>query len=155
PPADAGAPDTGLPPDLAPRSADATADRGGLADAAAPPIAPVMAGGCACRSARSEAPWSGPCLLIALMALGARRRGKAPPDRLLSLPVVAKAEAALAAGAVGGQSLLESVYREHAALVKRWALRLGGPAIDVEDTVQEVFLVVQRRLPEFRGDARI
>lgn len=43
----------------------------------------------------------------------------------------------------------------HAGSVSRWAERLGGPGIDVEDVVQDVFLIVQRRLPEFRGEAQI
>jgi len=48
-----------------------------------------------------------------------------------------------------------SLYREHAAQVARWASRLGGQNIDVEDVVHQVFLVAQRRLPAFRGDAKI
>jgi RNA polymerase sigma-70 factor (ECF subfamily) len=47
------------------------------------------------------------------------------------------------------------LYRTHAQTVARWASRLGGPSVDVEDVVQEVFLVVQRRLDGFRGDAHI
>jgi RNA polymerase sigma-70 factor (ECF subfamily) len=47
------------------------------------------------------------------------------------------------------------VYREHAATVARWAARLGGPAADVEDITQEVFLVVNRRLADFRGEGRV
>jgi RNA polymerase sigma-70 factor (ECF subfamily) len=34
-------------------------------------------------------------------------------------------------------------------------MRLVGPCGDFEDVVQDVFLVVRRRLPEFRGDAEI
>jgi RNA polymerase sigma-70 factor (ECF subfamily) len=49
----------------------------------------------------------------------------------------------------------ESLYRAHASTVARWALRLLGPKGDADDVVQDVFLVVQRRLPEFRGDAEI
>src|SRR5262245_35763104 len=52
-------------------------------------------------------------------------------------------------------SPVADLYRAHAQTVARWASRLGGPAIDVEDVVQEVFLVVQRRLREFRGDAAV
>src|SRR5262249_44087441 len=52
-------------------------------------------------------------------------------------------------------SPVADLYRAHAQTVARWASRLGGPAIDVEDVVQEVFLVVQRRLREFRGEAEI
>lgn len=48
-----------------------------------------------------------------------------------------------------------ALYRAHAQTVARWACRLGGPAIDVEDVVQEVFLTVHRLLPEFRGEAKI
>jgi RNA polymerase sigma-70 factor (ECF subfamily) len=45
-----------------------------------------------------------------------------------------------------------SLYRMHAAKVGRWAARLGGPSIEVEDVVQEVFLVAKRRLGSFRSD---
>jgi len=60
-------------------------------------------------------------------------------------------------GAVGATAPLTfaGVYGEHAATVARWAARLGGPAADVEDITQEVFLVVNRRLAEFRGDGRV
>jgi RNA polymerase sigma-70 factor (ECF subfamily) len=47
------------------------------------------------------------------------------------------------------------LYREHAARVARWARHLGGPLLDVDDLVQEIFLVAQRRLPEFRGDGQL
>ena len=45
-----------------------------------------------------------------------------------------------------------ALYRTYAAKVGRWAARLGGPSIEVEDVVQEVFLVAKRRLPAFRTD---
>ena len=48
-----------------------------------------------------------------------------------------------------------AVYAEHAATVARWAARLAGPSADVEDITQEVFVVVSRRLPEFRGQSRM
>jgi RNA polymerase sigma-70 factor (ECF subfamily) len=47
------------------------------------------------------------------------------------------------------------IYRAHAETVARWAALLGGPGIDVEDVVHEVFLVAHRRLPEFRGDGKV
>jgi RNA polymerase sigma-70 factor (ECF subfamily) len=47
----------------------------------------------------------------------------------------------------------EAIYAEHAQTVARWAARLGGPAADVEDITQEVFVVVNRRLGEFRGES--
>ena len=50
---------------------------------------------------------------------------------------------------------LDSLYRAHAATVARWASRLAGPEADVEDLVHEIFLVAGRRLPEFRGDAKV
>jgi RNA polymerase sigma-70 factor (ECF subfamily) len=50
---------------------------------------------------------------------------------------------------------LDAVYREHAQTVARWIAHLGGPRLDVDDAVHEVFLVVGRRLPEFRGDAKV
>lgn len=47
---------------------------------------------------------------------------------------------------------IETLYTTHAESVARWAARLGGPGIDAEDVVQDVFVVAQRRLHEFRGD---
>jgi RNA polymerase sigma-70 factor (ECF subfamily) len=45
-----------------------------------------------------------------------------------------------------------SLYRTYATKVGRWAARLGGPSIEVDDVVQEVFLVAKRRLVSFRAD---
>jgi len=50
---------------------------------------------------------------------------------------------------------LEAIYRRHAAQVSHWAARLLGHGADSEDIVHQVFLVAQRRLQEFRGDAKI
>jgi RNA polymerase sigma-70 factor (ECF subfamily) len=50
---------------------------------------------------------------------------------------------------------LETLYRTHATAVARWAAKLAGPLVDVDDLVHEIFLVVRRRLPEFRGDAKV
>jgi RNA polymerase sigma-70 factor (ECF subfamily) len=47
-----------------------------------------------------------------------------------------------------------ALYRAHAQTVARWAARLGGPTVDVDDVVQEVFLTVHRLLSGFRGDAK-
>jgi RNA polymerase sigma-70 factor (ECF subfamily) len=41
---------------------------------------------------------------------------------------------------------VEELYRTHERTVLRWAARLGGPDIDAEDVVQDVFLVAKRRL---------
>jgi RNA polymerase sigma-70 factor (ECF subfamily) len=50
---------------------------------------------------------------------------------------------------------LDDVYRSHSGDVARWVGHLGGPAADVDDLVHEIFLVVDRRLPEFRGEAKL
>ncbi|MCB9715030.1 MAG: sigma-70 family RNA polymerase sigma factor [Myxococcales bacterium] len=50
-----------------------------------------------------------------------------------------------------GRSALETLYREHAGFVWRAVRRLGVPEAAAEDVVQEVFLVVRRRLPEYEG----
>ncbi|HUB09483.1 MAG TPA: sigma-70 family RNA polymerase sigma factor [Myxococcales bacterium] len=47
------------------------------------------------------------------------------------------------------------IYRLHAGDVTRWVARLGGPRMELEDAVQEVFVIVQRELPRFRGEARL
>jgi RNA polymerase sigma-70 factor (ECF subfamily) len=49
---------------------------------------------------------------------------------------------------------LDRVYRRHAETVSCWIRRLWGPS-DAQDLLHEVFLVVQRQLPDFRGDAPI
>ena len=43
------------------------------------------------------------------------------------------------------------LFRAHERTVMRWAARLGGPGIDIEDVVQEVFLVAERRLRSLDG----
>src|SRR5262245_29135412 len=47
------------------------------------------------------------------------------------------------------------LYRAHERAVMRWAARLGGPDIDVEDVVQDVFLVAKRRLGSFQGPGNV
>jgi RNA polymerase sigma-70 factor (ECF subfamily) len=46
----------------------------------------------------------------------------------------------------------KSVYDAWVSEVSRWIHALGGPEADRDDIVQEVFVVVRRRLPAFRGD---
>jgi RNA polymerase sigma factor (sigma-70 family) len=59
-------------------------------------------------------------------------------------------------GAHAQELTIDAIYRAHAPAVLRWATRLLGPdGDDVSDVVHEVFMVVQRRLSSFRGDARI
>src|SRR5258708_33033099 len=57
------------------------------------------------------------------------------------------------AGAV--DSGVEDRSREYAAVVEKWVSRLAGSAVDADDVVQEVFLVVQRRFAEWRAEAKI
>ena len=50
---------------------------------------------------------------------------------------------------------LGALFDEHGGHVEKWVRRLGGPACDVEDAVQEIFLQAFRRLPYFRGEAKV
>jgi RNA polymerase sigma-70 factor (ECF subfamily) len=52
---------------------------------------------------------------------------------------------------------LDRVYREHASRVSTWIARLSGSdeRSEVQDLLHEVFLIVERKLPEFRGDAKL
>ena len=45
----------------------------------------------------------------------------------------------------------DDVYRAHFQDVCRWLRALGGPAADLDDLAQEVFLVVQRKFDQFDG----
>jgi RNA polymerase sigma-70 factor, ECF subfamily len=56
---------------------------------------------------------------------------------------------------VGASINFDDVYASHIGDVERWSRRLCGPGEDVEDFIHEVFLVVHRRLPEWRGEAKI
>jgi RNA polymerase sigma-70 factor (ECF subfamily) len=50
---------------------------------------------------------------------------------------------------------VDEIYRAHAVEVTRWAAQLGGPRLDLEDVVQEVFLLVQKNLGGYRGEAQL
>jgi RNA polymerase sigma-70 factor (ECF subfamily) len=56
-----------------------------------------------------------------------------------------------------GDGLLtfREVYEEHFRFVWRSLRRLGVPESDVADAVQDVFLVVHRRLAEFEGRSKV
>jgi RNA polymerase sigma-70 factor (ECF subfamily) len=49
----------------------------------------------------------------------------------------------------------EALYREHYAFVWRSVRRLGIPDLEVDDVVQDVFVVVHRRLPDFEGRSSV
>jgi RNA polymerase sigma-70 factor (ECF subfamily) len=50
---------------------------------------------------------------------------------------------------------IDALYREHGRQVTRWVAHLGGPMVDVEDLVQEVFLAAHQHRGRFRGDSRV
>ena len=54
----------------------------------------------------------------------------------------------------GFPASFEEAYREWADTAARWAQQLGGSGVEVDDVVQEVFLVLSRQLGRFRGEAR-
>jgi RNA polymerase sigma-70 factor, ECF subfamily len=47
----------------------------------------------------------------------------------------------------------ETLYRDHAADVLRWVIRLGGPDLDVESVAHDVFETALRASGRFRGDS--
>lgn len=55
---------------------------------------------------------------------------------------------------VQGAPSFAELYRAHLQDVARWAHHLGGAELEIEDVVQEVFLIAHRKLPAFRGDAQ-
>lgn len=50
---------------------------------------------------------------------------------------------------------LGAIYEAHASRVASWVARLAGPELDAEDLVHEVFLVVHKQLPKFRGESKL
>ena len=57
--------------------------------------------------------------------------------------------------AAPGTLTLDGVYRAHAAFVWRLLRSLGVPDRDVDDVTHDVFLVVERKLPEFEGRSKV
>ena len=49
----------------------------------------------------------------------------------------------------GRAAAFDTIYREHAAFVWRSACRLGVPTSAAEDVMQDVFMIVHRRLDDF------
>jgi RNA polymerase sigma-70 factor (ECF subfamily) len=60
-------------------------------------------------------------------------------------------EARVTAGRLGD---LRELYEEHADFVRRVVIRLGGPRHDIDDLVQDVFLVALRKQAEFEGRSK-
>jgi RNA polymerase sigma-70 factor, ECF subfamily len=50
---------------------------------------------------------------------------------------------------------VDRFYRDHAAAVLGWVIRLGGHRIDAEDTAHQVFEIALNRLPSFRGESSL
>jgi RNA polymerase sigma-70 factor (ECF subfamily) len=48
-----------------------------------------------------------------------------------------------------------ALYAEHVHRVARWAERLGGPDVDLEDVVHEVFGVVHQQRAKFRHESSV
>jgi RNA polymerase sigma-70 factor (ECF subfamily) len=67
------------------------------------------------------------------------------------MSMVEHSSAAYADSAPAAASTFEQVYDEHVDFVWRSAQRLGVDAAGADDVVQQVFLVVHRRLGEFEG----
>ena len=55
----------------------------------------------------------------------------------------------------GDQLDPDALYRMHVHQVGRWVARLGGPSVDVEDTVHDIFAIAFARLGGFRGDSSV
>jgi RNA polymerase sigma-70 factor (ECF subfamily) len=49
----------------------------------------------------------------------------------------------------------DGLYHQYVEQVARWAARLGGASVDVDDVVQEVFVAVHRQLGSFRGECHV
>lgn len=54
-----------------------------------------------------------------------------------------------------GAPTLRAIYDEHVSFVWRALRRLGVRESDLPDAVQDVFLVVHRKLPEFEGRSKV
>jgi RNA polymerase sigma-70 factor, ECF subfamily len=51
--------------------------------------------------------------------------------------------------------VVESMYQTYAQQAARWAERLAGPGLDIEDIVHEVFAIAYARVHKFRGDSSL
>jgi len=76
----------------------------------------------------------------------------APNSKVNVTPVTASSASA---PATHGPPTFSEVYEENVDYVWRVVARLGVEAAAVEDVVQDVFVVVHRKLPEFEGRSAI
>lgn len=76
-----------------------------------------------------------------------------------STALPASSAARLSAASSGRQTAerleIEAVYEAHFDFVWRSARRLGAPELYIDDVVQEVFVIVQRRLHDFAGRSQL
>lgn len=69
---------------------------------------------------------------------------------------VSRAEASGSAmGPAAAAASFANLYEEHLGFVWRTVRRLGIPPADVDDVVQDVFVIVHRKLPTFEGRAQV
>lgn len=66
-------------------------------------------------------------------------------------PPAAKARGVRDDAAADHAQRVEGAYRDHASQVWRTLARLGVPAADLDDAMQDVFTVVHRKLDSFEG----
>jgi RNA polymerase sigma-70 factor (ECF subfamily) len=79
------------------------------------------------------------------------------PAHAFATTAVEEATAPVSAASVGGGEHLafDAVYQAHVRYVWRVVRSFGVAEAQLEDAVQDVFIVVHRRLPEFAGRARV
>jgi RNA polymerase sigma-70 factor (ECF subfamily) len=77
-----------------------------------------------------------------------------PTSTAIDTPMTSPAPSLAAPASAGVPGSFEEAYRDYADTAARWAQQLGGTCVDVDDVVQEVFLVVSRQLGRFRPGAR-
>ena len=75
--------------------------------------------------------------------------------QVLRMRAVNAIEVERARGSVSPDATFEAVYREHFEFAWASLRHLGVPESQVDDAVQELFIVVHRRLPEFDWDASV
>lgn len=74
-----------------------------------------------------------------------------PGSQAQRLLVESAGKAVVAAAPAGPPLEFRAIYERWFAEVSRWIRAMGGPEAEREDLVQDVFLVVHRRLPDFDG----
>ena len=70
-----------------------------------------------------------------------------------SVTIVPVEQTAALPAALDDEPEIGALYRSYSGAVQRWAARIAGPSLDLEDVVQEVFLIAHRKLPNFRRES--